>query len=222
MSTGRMPITVTKVEEVREVGDKHAKLLEFKGTVSDGSEITFETFKTNIFERIKVGAKLDAEVETTERGQYIHRRVNQLFENGQAVGGQRGGGGNWQPRPDNSASIESQAAAKIAGELVIADKCPENVKDALFAWLKARLVTEQPKQADKPAESKPATSDKAKPRHFKDAEDFKTAALAELQLTAAAISKEYPEVAQTIKAGNLDKAWIQLVEACSLKRNLFD
>lgn len=146
MATEKIKLTVTEVSQPKPVGDKGARKLEFKAKNPEGKELPYFTFSTRLFDYIKTGANMEVDVDIAQReyptgsgNVYTDRKVTQLYENGQPVGGQRQGG--FSPRPDNTASIEAQTAAKIGGELLVAGtiKSTDALGKATIDWCLSRL-----------------------------------------------------------------------------------
>lgn len=143
MAKERIKLTVKETSEPREVGSKGAKKLQFKASGPDGKELTYFTFSTRLFEYIRNGETIDCDIDTTTRDHegntYTDRKLVQIYENGQPVMVQQQGG--WG-KPDNTASIESQTAAKIAGELLVANVITKesSLGSKLIAWCEERLA----------------------------------------------------------------------------------
>ena len=78
----RKTLTITQVDEIKKVGDKQIPKLSFKAKDGD-KELTYFTFKSSLFEAIKEGQTISADVEIKTReweGQeYTDRRVVQIY-----------------------------------------------------------------------------------------------------------------------------------------------
>lgn len=142
----RIKLQVTEVSEPKEVGQKGAKKLSLKAKSPDGKELSYFTFRTSIFEFVKKDASLDAEVEVKTReydgNTYTDRQINQIFIDGNPVGGQAR---QWQGRgdtPEQRQSIETQTACKIIAELRVADILKDNSPEyqALLKWCGDRII----------------------------------------------------------------------------------
>jgi hypothetical protein len=161
MAIERIKLTVKEVSEPKQVGNKGAQKLQFKATTPENKELSYFTFSTRLFEHIKAGVAIDADVDTTtsEHGgnTYTDRKVTQIYIDGQALGGQGRQSGGWEKR-DNTASIEAQTAAKIGCELLVAGlvKSTEPLGSRVIEWCLSRLGVEvskpeQSKEPEKPA-----------------------------------------------------------------------
>lgn len=144
----RMKLIVKTVNPVREVGEHKVPLLEFNAE-NGGATYQYQSFRKSIFEFIKTGAVIDVDVEIGERdygGQhYTDRKVVQLYQNGQPVGGQKQGfgGGYHSKTPEEIAfkrkSIEEQTAFKGGVELIISGNATPEVTSATENWLLTKL-----------------------------------------------------------------------------------
>jgi len=153
----RMKLTITKVSEITKVGNKQIPKLSFQATCKGGSDLSYFTFRGNLFETIQSSKEIDAEVETSSRehdgNTYVDRKVNQIYVEGAPVAIRGEGKGSWGKSPEERTSIEGQKAADITAQLWIAGKLDdtEEIID-LRAWLLAKLragtnITESPRQA---------------------------------------------------------------------------
>ncbi|PPD57369.1 hypothetical protein [Dehalogenimonas etheniformans] len=110
----------------------------------------FECTAKALFEHIKDGAELDADVEfskfVTAGGQeYPHRKVIQLYDDGQPVKDGSKGKGGWArgSSPEERASIELQSFAKIAADMILngfippTDPITNDLKTIIAGKLKA-------------------------------------------------------------------------------------
>ena len=157
----RIKLQVIEVSEPKEVGQKGARKLAFKGKSPDGKELSYFTFRPTLFDAIKVGTEIDAEIEVKTRDVdgniYTDRQISQIFVGGQAVGGQKS---QWQSRsesPEQRISIEAQVAIKTIAELRIANALTDNSPEykAMLAWCRERLGVVKIATGEKP-KTKPA------------------------------------------------------------------
>jgi len=79
----RKNLVITQVEEIKKVGTKQIPKLSFKAKDGD-TELSYFTFKTSLFEQIKAGQAITADVETSDRtweGQtYTDRKIVQILK----------------------------------------------------------------------------------------------------------------------------------------------
>ena len=144
----REQLKIIEVKDVKPVGSKGAELLAFKAQGKDGKALWYRTFRRSLFDSIKVGATIEADVEvkTEERegATYTNRQVSQVYIDGQpmAVKGQYQGFRANGRSPEEIASIESQVAAKIMSELVLGGKVAIDSEDGkmLLAWCRAKMA----------------------------------------------------------------------------------
>jgi hypothetical protein len=136
--TERKNLTVTHVEEIKKVGDKQIPKLSFKARDGDRESMYF-TFRTSLFELVKQGQTINADVETEERGEYTNRKIIQVYVDGQPVSqkGQQGYRGKSPEELDQQARVMVLSYAK---DLAIADKIPftaiTDQADVFYTWLK--------------------------------------------------------------------------------------
>ena len=144
----REQLKIIEVKDVKPVGSKGAELLAFKAQGKDGKALWYQTFRRSLFDSIKVGATIaaDVEVKTQERegATFTNRQVSQVYvgEQPMAVKGQYQGFRANGRSPEEIASIESQVAAKIMSELVLGGKVAIDSEDGkmLLAWCRAKMA----------------------------------------------------------------------------------
>ena len=166
----REALTIIEIKDVKEVGTKGAQVLAFKARGKDGKELWYSTFRRSLFDAIKPGRSIaaDVEVKTQERegATFTNRQVNQVYVGEQpvAVKGQFQGYRNSGKSPEEIASIEQQVAVKALTELMVAGKIPIDSDEGvlMLAWCRMRLA---PKQ--KSAASPQHTELKTKPTRVK-------------------------------------------------------
>ena len=148
----RKTLSITQVNEIQKVGDKQIPKLSFKANDGD-KELTYFTFKSSLFEFIKEGQAISADVETSSRewdGQiYTDRRIVQLYVDGQPIVGKRGDG----YRGKSPEELEQQARLMIlayAKDLAVAQIIPlERITtqaDIFYKWVKP-LPIQSPKES---------------------------------------------------------------------------
>jgi len=144
----RKKLSVTEVKEVQKVGDKKIPKLVFKAKDGEHELQFFIIARESLFEHVKVGATIDADVLTTRRESddperpWIDRKVTSIYVEGQAVGG--GSKSGWRPAedsPEKRASIEAQSAVQAVVQLRIADKLTDLAPAYIAAleWCTSRI-----------------------------------------------------------------------------------
>ena len=115
----REKLKIIEVKPIQEFG-KGGKKLIFRA--NDGQhDLKYITFRSSLFEHIKVDANLEVDLEVTTReyeGEtYTDRKVMEIYLDGKPVGGEaKGGGRQWGRSAEELASIERQVAVKEVGE----------------------------------------------------------------------------------------------------------
>lgn len=190
----KVKLNVTTVSEPKEVGTKGAKKLSFKATAADGKEYSYQSFSTRLFDYIKTGAAIEADVDTSsheyENNIYTDRKVTQIYVNGQPVMAANTGtgkGGNYnrnQLTPEQwaekdrieRASIEAQTAYK--GIMEMASQVPADVSvkfdkafDRALDWAMEKLGGTTVKPSAPSAKPAPEPAPQApKPKSDADAD----------------------------------------------------
>jgi len=90
----RRNLTITQVEEIKKVGDKQIPKLSFRAREGDNElAAIYFTFKSSLFELIKEGQTISADVEISTRKwedqTYTDRRIVQIYLDGQPVAGKK-------------------------------------------------------------------------------------------------------------------------------------
>lgn len=137
----RKNLTITQVNEIQKVGNKQIPKLSFRAREND-NELAgmYFTFKSSLFELIKEGQTITADVETSTRewegNTYTDRKITQVYVDGQPVSGKS------QYRGKSPEELEQQARLMIlayAKDLAVADKIPLNditkTADWFYTWL---------------------------------------------------------------------------------------
>lgn len=127
-TTQRAKLAITSVNEPKAYGDKGRHLVDFRAKPEGGDkELRYACFRDSLFSALKANTTIEADVETkevqTEDGTRINRTLQQVYVDGQPLGGQRDQGGQrgqWGKSPEQLAlervSIEKQVALKELGE----------------------------------------------------------------------------------------------------------
>ena len=141
----RKTLTITQVNEVQKVGDKQIPKLSFKAKDGD-KELLYFTFKSSLFESIKEGQTISADIETEERGEYTNRKVVQIYVDGQPIMS-KGGGRTYGKSPEELEQTARLMILAYAKDLAVAQVIPlgdiTKQADAFYAWMKGN--------GDKPA-----------------------------------------------------------------------
>lgn len=162
MPSERKQIKIAEVMPPREVGQRGAKIYEFKG--EDG--IKYETFSSTFAGYFVMGKTIDADVNTTtKQGQdgttYVHHQITQIYVDGKPVN-IKSGGRSYGKSPQEIVSIENQCRSKIIADLWINEKLKDDdqlVKN-LKSWLPyATVADELPKPTVKNTETKASEND---------------------------------------------------------------
>ena len=115
----RKTLTITQVNDIQKVGEKQIPKLSFKAKDADG-EFLYSTFRSSLFDAIKQGSVIDAEVDVKQDGDWINRRVVQIYVNGQPIGGQKQG---FRGKSPEELELSARAyALSYAKDLVNGDK----------------------------------------------------------------------------------------------------
>ena len=134
----RKNLTIIQVKPIEKVGDKQYPKLFFKASDGEG-EHWYATFRPNLFELIKEGQTISADVETEVKGEYTNRKVVQIYVDGQPVAVKRGEGyrGKSPEELEQSAKLMVLSYAK---DLAVADKIVVveiiNQADVFYNWVK--------------------------------------------------------------------------------------
>jgi hypothetical protein len=146
----RVKLTITEVKEPRSVGQ--AEVLDFMATGEGNKALKYGVWSKSLYEYIKSGAVIDAEVVTKESDKtddngnhYVNRKVTNIYVNGEAAvkKGGFGGGGGYKDSPETRISIENMSCMKGIFDLRIAnaltDESPEY--QTALAWAHSHFST---------------------------------------------------------------------------------
>ena len=166
----RKNLTIVEIKGVEKVGDKQIPKLSFKAKDGD-KESWYFTFRSSLFEAIKQGQTINADVETEERGEYTNRKIVQIYQDGQPMS-QKGQG----YRGKSPEELEQQARVMVlsyAKDLAVADKIPftaiTDQADIFYTWVKKNEPTKAP---DAKLKSETPASSEAKSPAPKEDEDW--------------------------------------------------
>lgn len=153
----RKILTITQLKEVERVGERQIEKLSFKAKAEADKELWYFTFRTSLFDVIKEGATINADVEISSReyegNTYTDRRVVQIYVDGQPLGA-KGRGSSWGGKsPQEIASIESQVAAKLIIELRIAGIIEDehDLYKQVLGWCSGKLKSAAETKPIKPS-----------------------------------------------------------------------
>ncbi|MDD5700833.1 MAG: hypothetical protein PHU23_02180 [Dehalococcoidales bacterium] len=142
-------LTILSVGSIVEVGEKKLPKLSFAANDGEG-KYSYFTFDSKLFPVIRNGVNqvIEFDIETSQSGDYVNRKVINAYINGLPVivkgagSSRRAYGKSPEEIRSERLSIETQVAAKLAVELRIAEKLPDNspvFQDAL-KWIKTKLT----------------------------------------------------------------------------------
>jgi len=213
----RKTLTITEVNEIQKVGDKQIPKLSFKARGNEAEEaISYFTFKSSLFDYIKTGQTITADVETEQRGEYTNRRIVQVYKDGQPVVS-KGQGRSYGKSPEE---LEQQARLMIlayAKDLAVADKISlddiTGCADTFYAWVKGNGKPPEPKL--KAEDSTPSEAETLPPSPT----GKKVQNIAELKKLLMKHKIGTHEAYETLSIGSfmdlvdLDKAWAEIKKA---------
>jgi len=146
--TERRVLVVTQVNPIQKVGDKQIPKLSFKAKDGD-NELSYFTFKSSLFEQIKAGQTINADVETEIKGEYTNRKIVQIYVDGQPIVG-RGSGSYRGKSPEE---VEQQARLMIlayAKDCAVAQLIPlkdiTKQADTFYQWIKGNGIKPTPRE----------------------------------------------------------------------------
>lgn len=147
----RTKLAVISVSEPKSVGDKGAQKVDFN--CKDGDKtLTYFTFSKRLFPLIKVGGTIDADVEVEEKGNFINRKITEIYIDGKPQSPDKSSFTSRQESPEQRISIERQVSAKIA--FATYGDAPENevliVAEQIYQWIHAGILPAKPKPATPP------------------------------------------------------------------------
>ena len=212
----RKTLTITQVNEIQKVGDKQIPKLSFRAREGD-SELTYFTFKTSLFDLIKEGQTINADIETEIRGDYTNRKVVQIYVDGQPVATKRG----YQGKSPEELELSARSyVLSYAKDLVVADKIPlediTKTADWFYTWLKvtdkiiAPPIKESPESdwLDSPQQGKP-------PPKIQDLTEFK-GLMADHKIGTHEVCVIL-SINKLSEIEDYDKAWAMVGEAKKIK-----
>jgi len=144
----RKSLTITQVEEIKKVGDKQIPKLSF--TIKGQEEKhSYFTFRPSLFEAIKEGQTISADIETEIRGEYTNHKVVQIYVDGQPVSS-KGTGRSYGKSPEELEQTARLMILAYAKDLAVADKIllkdiPKTA-DLFLTWLKVSDKVASPAQ----------------------------------------------------------------------------
>jgi len=123
----RKKLKIIEASDPKPYGKNGGTLIKVKGE-SNSATIEYTVFRTNLFEYFKVGAILDCEVEGKQNGEYFNYTINQVYIDGQPVGGKKQG----QFR-DTSDQVRAQCITQLRVAGVI--DSDSSLYKKLYTWL---------------------------------------------------------------------------------------
>jgi hypothetical protein len=137
----RKTLTITQVKEIERFGaDNQGQKLVFRAKEGN-AESEYITFKRNLFDKIKVGETINADVETSTKewgGQpHTEHRITQIYVEGQPVAVKRGYQGKSPEELEQQGRVMVLSYAK---DLCVSDKIPISEMlswaELFWKWLK--------------------------------------------------------------------------------------
>lgn len=145
----RKNLSIIQVKGIEKIGDKQIPKLSFRASDGDG-EHWYQTFKSNLFELIKEGQTISADVETQERGEYTNRRIVQIYVDGQPVVSKKSEFYRGKSPEELELSAKSYALS-YAKDLAVAQILPikdiTKQADTFYAWMKGDKPASSPKKS---------------------------------------------------------------------------
>jgi hypothetical protein len=214
----RKNLTITEVGQItsgdRKDGKGKWQSLPFKAKDGD-KELSYSTFRTSLFDAIKQGATIQAEVEVKQEGDWINRRVVQIYVEGQPIGVK----GQYRGKSPEELTLSTRAyALSYSKDLVVSgavklEKVIEQA-DVFYTWLTNSKPKAPPDNLESELFGGSEVQTKApdlKSLKFKNAGEFYTACLKELKLSKSRVDGEIAEYDLT-KPDQRDRAWQTVVE----------
>lgn len=148
MERKKLTVTEVKQDELTGKDGRTYTKLSFKAINGDNTDLWYFTFSKALFDTIKVGAVLDAEVEVSENQYGTNRKVTQIYKDGQPVGNK--GGRSFGRSPEQEKLIVRQTCLKCAVEARPGATIKEILDTAAIfdEWVnsKAEVKPETPKE----------------------------------------------------------------------------
>ena len=219
--TERKNLTIIQLKPIEKIGDKQIPKLSFKA--KDGeTEHWYQCWRTSLFDAIKQGEMIDAEIEIKETEEYgTNRKIVQIYVDGQPLGGRKVGQYYRGKSPEELELSAKSYALAYAKDLAVSGtiKLDEIIKQSnvFYNWLKGNgdkpTETKQSKKV-KPEEPKTEIENEEsidlKALEFKNPGEFYQACLDHLKLAKSKVDKEVPEYDLT-NPDQCQKAWQQIL-----------
>ena len=213
----RKTLSITQVEEIKKVGDKQIPKLSFRAKDGD-KELTYFTFKSSLFDLIKEGQTINADVETSTREwedqTYTDRRIVQIYVDGQPVNVKTGYRGKSPEELDQTARTMSLSYAK---DLAVANliSLEEIIKwaDSFYDWVKknGNIKAPEPKPRVKESVSSEAKTVAPTGNKVQNITEFK--GLMSKHKVGTHEAYEILSVKSFMELVDLDEAWVKIKEA---------
>lgn len=158
----RKYLTITKVEEVKKVGNNQIPKLSFRAKDGD-KELSYCTWRSSLFESIKEGETINADVEVKTReweGETMtERRINQIYVDGQPLGGKKGGQYYRGKSPEELDLSAKSYALAYAKDLAVAERIELSqiipYAEDFHKWLKGNGAKTEPEKTEPKKKAKP-------------------------------------------------------------------
>ena len=213
----RKTLTIKEVKEIERVGSNQIPKLSFKAKDGD-KEYWYQTFRSSLFEVIKVGQTISADVEIKTRewdGQeYTDRRITQIYIDGQPVGGKKS-----QYRGKSPEELELSARAyalAYAKDMAVGGiiKTGEILgwADDFHKWLQGngKQIPPEKEQGQQESEEKTPEPSDIKNLKFKNPGEFYTACLNQFKLAKSKADAAISEY-DLSNPGQRKRAWETIV-----------
>jgi len=212
--TERKTLTITSVEGIKKVGDRQVPKLSFKAKDGD-KELSFFTFRQSLFDAIKSGETIIADVDIRAReyngNTYTDRAVVQIYKDGQPVAIKAGFRSSKSPEElDQSAKTMCLAYAK---DLAVANLVSLGeiltVAQQFYDWVKGNGKEQRPEQKPEATAQSPGNM----PTGLKVQNITELKALLARHKIGTAEAYEILSIKSFSELQDLDDAWQKIKEA---------
>jgi len=222
--TERKNLTITQVEEIKKVGDKQIPKLSFRAREGNNElAAIYFTFKPSLFELIKEGQTISADIEIEQRGEYTNRKVVQIYLDGQPVSS-KGTGRSYGKSPEELEQTARLMILAYAKDLAVADKIPlkdiPKTADWFYTWLKVSdkvASPTQPVQKDSGTQESEDLFSETPPTGLKVQNIAELKSLMMKHKIGTHEAYEILSIKGFLELTDLDEAWAKIKEAKGLE-----